>query len=235
MYTVLMLAASLALPQPDTNHAVGASKGAGQVYRLPFSHKGNSNRTGYYFIPKTRPVAGRPVVIIFHGLGDYGLNAINMWKSGAERHRVALVAPDSFEKAWQVPGAGGSTADVQHAVDSLYWIMRHAGVIDKAHIVAGGHSYGCRMAAFFGTNSTDITGVFLSHGRFIPASLGSHRVPAWFSGSPRDNGFNFHVMQDQWKLWPRGRTQLHSYDCSNCQHHPQAKEVDDVMSWAANL
>lgn len=230
----LALAAATAVAPPiSRTHADGPSKGAGAVYRLPFSQRQNANRTGYYYISRHRPAAGRPIILLLHGYKGDGLYVANWFKDLAEVHGAALIAPDSLGDQWQTSRPGYWTADAQHCLEALDWLSRHLGGRDDARLAAVGHSYGTRMAAYLATNFAPLMGVGIMHGRFVPATLGSRHAAAFFSGSPRDPWFHFPVMQAQYPSWHNGPKGLHTYDCPTCFHPPSPPELRDLMVWVA--
>lgn len=220
-------------PSPNLGHATGTYRGTGAVHQLPFGHVSDGTRSGAYYVPSKQPAAGYPVLVLFHGYGDDGRNILNRFRDAADRHGVAVIAPDSLAKAWGVGIAGVVTPDLLHAVDASYWLRSKLTAIDRPRCAAAGHSYGTRMTAYFATVMDNTHAAAISHGRYLPVSLGKSPVDAFFSGSPRDNWFDFRVMQAQWKLWPRGLTQLHTYDCPTCMHPVQPPEIEDMIKWIA--
>jgi hypothetical protein len=236
--TSLLVAVSSLTAMPDTDWGrVKGNAKRGAINNLPFHHPNTNGRSGYYFIPHDAPKDGMPVLVLFHGYKDNGKNLVQTFKPFAEKHKFALVSPDAQGDQWKVPKKGEYTADTIHVRDALAWITKQIGKIDEKHIGAFGHSYGSRMSSAFGTNTAAVTKTAISHGRFVEESLGGSTTKFWMSGSPKDNQFDFKVMQlqEKWyndtyrKWW--GGAKLHTYDCDKCYHFPSHEELNDFVNW----
>lgn len=209
------------------------------IEKLPFSNPQNKNRSGYYYIPSNVPSKGMPILVLFHGFKDNGYSLTNTFKPFAKQHGFAIVAPDAAGDQWRVPLKGKSTSDTAHVNAALSFIKSEVSKIDKKHVGAFGHSFGARMSSTYGTNTSGVTKTAISHGRFLPSSLGGSPTAFWMSGSPKDNQFSFKVMQEQVKeynatyrkYWPGGGARLHTYDCGDCRHFPHHQELKEFTDW----
>jgi hypothetical protein len=210
----------------------------GRLAPLPFSRPDAPSRSGFYFLPTTSAVAPTAILVLLHGLNSNGDTLVRLLSAEAQRQGIALIGPESAAAAWGVPDAGGWTLDIQYVQACLGWLQAQLPLPRPERLGAMGHSYGTRMAAALATNLNAYTAFMLSHGRYVPGSLGKSQPLAWFSGSPADAQFSFAVMQQQVDLfnqtypnWPQGGAQLHTYDCSGCGHFPQSGEVTELVAW----
>jgi dienelactone hydrolase len=142
-----------------------------------------------------------PLLLLLHGIKDDGKHIVEQFKQLAEKHKIVLLASDSKSERWQPPRKGKPTDDMNHAKKAFAWIKQQMRKVYSQRNGAFGHSCSARMSSTFETNVPDITKTAISHGRFVEDALGSSKPQFWMSGSPKDNMFQFSVMQKHEKWY----------------------------------
>ena len=152
--------------------AVSASPAAGDHF--PGAADGWS---GVLFVPASASSAATvPLMVTLHGAGGRGPRMLHRWRETAERHGVAILAPDSVAPTWDVL-RGGYGPDVQ-CIDRALSFAFTALAADKEHILIEGFSDGASYALSLGLANGDLFTHVLAN------SPGFCRPPS-LAGKPR--------------------------------------------------
>lgn len=117
-------------------------------------------RTWYSYVPKDG--VRMPLVILFHGAGRDGLSMIEMWKDTAQRHGVALVAPNSWGATWSLDDLAP-----QFLADIASEIAPH-DQIDGSRVFLFGHSDGAVYAQVLLNRTQGPWLAAATHGGYAP-------------------------------------------------------------------
>ncbi|MEM8752450.1 MAG: hypothetical protein AAGF90_05690, partial [Pseudomonadota bacterium] len=103
-----------------------------------------------------------PLVILFHGAGRTGLSMIDMWLDVADRHGLALVAPDAPLGGWpfKAPDAAFARKLVERAGRET--------AIDRSRVFLFGHSNGGVYAHILTNRTSGPWRAAATHGGFAP-------------------------------------------------------------------
>ena len=131
-----------------------------QLARRHITLNGIRPRTWYSYVPKGG--AGMPLVILFHGAGRDGLSMIEMWKDTAQRHGVALIAPNSWGATWSLDDlAPQFMADIVSETASR-------DQIDGSRVFLFGHSDGAVYAQVLLNRTQGPWRAAATHGGYAP-------------------------------------------------------------------
>jgi phospholipase/carboxylesterase len=158
-------------------------------------------RDGLLFVPEKLGGAARTsLVVLLHGAGGTGRQALDLLRSRAEAAQLVLLAPDSRGGTWDFI-LGGYGPDVAILDRALGWLFERLA-IDRSHLAVGGFSDGASYAMSLGLINGDLFShviafspgfmevrrrrgfprVFISHGsgdRVLPVTVCSRKlVPA---------------------------------------------------------
>ena len=132
---------------------LGAKKGAPQWGLRPLDLDGE--RAGMIYVPPTYlPGRPAPLLIMLHGAGSRGENALKPLLHLADDAGLILVAPDSRGRTWDLI-LDDYGPDVTLIDRALAWIFaRYA--IDPARVALGGFSDGASYALSLGLTNGDL-------------------------------------------------------------------------------
>lgn len=132
-------------------------------------------RDGLLVVP---PVAGEvPLLVALHGAGGTARQMVDVLEPAASAHGVAVLAPDSRGRTWDVI-LGGYGADVAFIGAALTAVSRHLPVA-PGRVAVGGFSDGASYALSIGLANGDLFAdvVAYSPGFVAPAAqVGRPRV-----------------------------------------------------------
>lgn len=121
------------------------------------------------FIPARRGAEALPVLVLLHGAGGDAVGMMAVFQATAEAHGVALLAPKSAGRTWDLILAavaqrqqrggpstlrlsGGDSARVESALDRLTALAR----VDRGRVVLSGFSDGASYALSIGPLRPDL-------------------------------------------------------------------------------
>lgn len=114
-----------------------------------------SSRDGRLILPtgyqQTVPTT---LLLLLHGAGGSGSGIATAFKPLAETANVALLAPDSRARTWDLV-LGGFGPDVAFLDEALEWAFDHVNV-DAARLTVGGFSDGASYALGIGLTNGDL-------------------------------------------------------------------------------
>lgn len=117
---------------------------AQKVERLSLS-VGGQPRTYRLFLPEGVHAAAVPLLMLLHGSGRDGSSLVGPWEGLARKERIALVAPDSFDRlSWNL------AADGPDFLNEIIEAVKQQAPIDARRIYLFGHSAGGHHALSLG-------------------------------------------------------------------------------------
>lgn len=122
----------------------GAAFAGPKIEKRSFTHAGEE-RTFYLYAPESRPEAGVPLLLTFHGSGRDGASLVEKWTKLANRHGFVVAGMDSRDSTvWRSPDDG---PDV---IRSLVKSLQGDFPILERRIYLFGHSSGAVFALILG-------------------------------------------------------------------------------------
>jgi phospholipase/carboxylesterase len=176
---VLVTQKKLIRPEPEDG-ALSARPGAPSTPAVPGLHRlgMDARRDALLYVPAGasahRPL---PLVLMLHGAGGGGQNALALMRPLAHEHGLVLLAPDSRGRTWDVLlGAyGPDVAFLDRALAAAF----DQCAVDAERVAIGGFSDGASYALSLGVANGDLfTHVLAFSPGFIapPAQRGAPRI-----------------------------------------------------------
>ena len=136
-------------------------------------------RDGLIYVPPTyRPGRPAPLLVMLHGAGGNGRDALRPLTALADAAGLILLAPDSRGPTWDVilGGYGPDVAFIDRALARTF--ARYA--VDPAHVAAGGFSDGASYALSLGLTNGDLFSHVVAFSPGFMAPAGERDAPRVF-------------------------------------------------------
>ncbi|MDP9349616.1 MAG: phospholipase [Gemmatimonadota bacterium] len=135
-----------------------------------------SGRDGVLYVPGSyRAECPAPLVLMLHGAGGHGGNALGILRPLADAHGLVLVAPDSRASTWDVivNRYGPDVAFIDRALAETFARV----AVDPARLAVGGFSDGASYALSLGVMNGDLFTHVLAFSPGFLAALSQSGAP----------------------------------------------------------
>lgn len=107
------------------------------------------------FVPFNRNKGPVPLLVMLHGAGGGGADALRLVRKLAETRGVIVLAPNSRARSWDIIVDGGYGSDVRTINAALNWVFERLP-IDAERIAIAGFSDGASYALSLGFDNGDL-------------------------------------------------------------------------------
>jgi phospholipase/carboxylesterase len=151
-------------------------------------------RGSLLFVPETLAASpSTPLLVMLHGFGESGRDALDLVRSIAAREGVIVFAPSSRDNTWDMIATRRFGRDVKAIQDELTVLLAEYA-IDSSKVAIGGFSDGASYALSVGISNGSLFRVILA---FSPGFMAVN------SGADKPRVFISHGVRDQ--IFPIGR------------------------------